>query len=126
MKVRDSLMDKPMFTAEQLIPASVAAKSFGSLRKKAKKIPQFITENGVVGEVLLDYQYYEELYGRLKKLEQLEEKQKSWEYALELNQIDGPYKPSPLLSEMIEKEIQGELSSDEIVKKLKQEYTQME
>src|SRR4051812_22852059 len=100
-------MDKPTFTADQLISASVAAKSFGSLRKKAKKVPQFITENGVVGEVLLDYQYYEELYGRLRKLEQLEEKRKSWEYALNLNQIDGAYKPSPLLSDMMEKEIKG-------------------
>lgn len=115
-----------MFTADQLIPASIAAKSFGSLRKKAKKIPQLITENGVVVEVLLDYQYYEELYGRLKKLEQLEEKRKSWESALNLNQIDGEYKPSHLLSDMMEKEIQGELSSDEIVEKLKQEYKQPE
>lgn len=122
MKVSDPSMDKPMFTADQLIPASVAAKSFGSIRKKAKKVPQFITENGVVEEVLLDYQYYEELYGRIRQLEQLEEKRKSWEYALNLNQIDGEYKPSHLLSDMMEKEIQGELTSDEIVEKLKQEY----
>ena len=115
-------MDKPTFTADQLISASVAAKNFGSLRKKAKEVPQFITENGIVGEVLLDYKYYEELYGRLKKLEQLEEKRKSWEYALNLNQIDGTYKPSPLLNDLMEKEINGELSSNEIVEKLKQTY----
>jgi hypothetical protein len=70
--VSDSLMEKPSFTADQLISASVAAKSFGALRKKAKQVPQFITENGVVGEVLLDYKHYEELYGRLRKLEEVE------------------------------------------------------
>lgn len=122
----DSMMKKPSFTADQLILASVAAKSFGSLRKKAKQLPQFITENGVVGEVLLDYKYYEELYGRLRKLEELEEKRKSWEYALDLNQLDGAYEPSPLLSDMMEKEIHGDLSSDEIVKKLKQVYKETE
>ncbi|OIK06468.1 antitoxin VbhA family protein [Bacillus sp. MUM 13] len=119
-------MEKPSFTADQLVSASVAAKSFGSLRKKAKHVPQFITDNGVVGEVLLDYKQYEELYGRLRKLEESEEKRKSWEQALELNQIDGHYEPSPLLSDMMEKEIQGELSSGEIVERLKQSYRQPE
>ena len=122
----DSLMEKPSFTTDQLISASVAAKSFGSLRKKAKQVPQFITENGVVGEVLLDYKYYEELYGRLRKLEELEEKRKSWDNAVHLNQLDGPYQPSPLLADMMEKEIQGVLSSDEIVEKLKQTYKELE
>jgi hypothetical protein len=60
-KVSDSLMEKRSFTADQIISASVAAKSFGALRKKAKQVPQFITENGVVGEVPLDYKHYEEL-----------------------------------------------------------------
>lgn len=125
-KVNEPLKDKPTFTAEQLIPASIAAKNFGSLRKKAKQAPQFITENGVVGEVLIDYQHFEELYSRLRKLEQQEEKRKSWEYALDLNQIDGVYKPSPLLSDLMEKEIHGEISSDEIIEKLKQSYKQDE
>jgi hypothetical protein len=119
-------MEKPSFTADQLISASVAAKSFGSLRKKAKMGPQFITDNGIVGEVLLDYKHYEELYGRLKKLEELEKKRKSWQFAQDINQIDGEYEPSQLLSDMMEKEIHGELSSNEIVKKLKQEYKQSE
>lgn len=119
-------MEKPSFTTDQLISASVAAKSFGSVRKKAKQVPQFITENGVVGEVLLDYKYYEELYGRLRKLEDLEEKRKSWENAISLNQLDGPYQPSPLLTDMMEKEIQGVLSSDDIVEKLKQTYKEPE
>ncbi|WP_071394821.1 antitoxin VbhA family protein [Bacillus tuaregi] len=124
--MNEPLKDKPTFTADQLIPATIAAKNFGSLRKKVKQVPQFITENGVVGEVLLDYQYYEEIYSRLRKLEQLEEKRQSWEYALDLNQIDGVYKPSPLLSELMEKETHGEISSDEIIEKLKQIYKQDE
>ncbi|HCX49594.1 MAG TPA: hypothetical protein DG757_11310 [Bacillus sp. (in: Bacteria)] len=122
----DSQIEKPLFTTDQLVPASIAAKSFGSLRKRAKKEPQFITENGVVGEVLLDYQTYESLYNSLKKLEKLEERRKSWEYAVDLNQIDGEYKPSPLLTGLMEKEIHGELSSDEIVKELKNAYKETE
>lgn len=117
-------MEKPSFTADQLTSASVAAKSFGSLRKRAKQVPQFITENGVVGEVLLDYKYYEALYGRLRELEDLEERRKSWGNALDLNQIDGPYEPSPLLSDMMEKEIHGEITSEEMVEKLKSAYKQ--
>jgi hypothetical protein len=119
-------MEKPKFTTDQLVPASHAAKSFGQLRKKAKYMPQYITDNGVVGEVLLDYQYFEELFGRLKEYEALEEKRKNWKYAVDLNQIDGPYKPSSLLDDLVEKKNQGKVSSDDIVKRLVEEYEERE
>jgi hypothetical protein len=48
------------------------------------------------------------------------------EYAIDLNQIDGEYRPSPLLADMMEKEIHGELSSDDMIEKLKQAYKQPE
>lgn len=52
------------------------------------------------------------------------EKRKAWSYALEINQLDGDYQPSSLLSSLMEKEILGEISADEIVKKLLQTYQQ--
>jgi len=66
-------MTKPVITKDQMIQSSVAAKQFGSLRKKAKKLPQFVTENGTIDTVVLDYNYYEEMYERLMELEAKEE-----------------------------------------------------
>ena len=64
---------KPTFTADQLVSSSVASKKFGELRKKAKQLPQFITENGAVDTVLVGYGYYEQLFERLSQLEEQEE-----------------------------------------------------
>jgi PHD/YefM family antitoxin component YafN of YafNO toxin-antitoxin module len=66
-------MTKPTFTADQLVSSSVASKKFGELRKKAKQLPQFITENGTVDTVLVGYDYYEQLFERLSQLEEQEE-----------------------------------------------------
>ena len=66
-------MDKPSFNTDQLTTASDAAKSFGTLRKRAKQLPQFITDNGKVDTVVLEYAYFEEMYARLKELEELQE-----------------------------------------------------
>jgi len=68
-----TVMDKPTFNKDQLITSSEASKRFGDLRKKAKNEPQFITENGNVETVVLDYCYFESLYIRLMELEQKEE-----------------------------------------------------
>lgn len=62
-------MTKPVITKDQMIQSSVAAKQFGRLRKKAKQLPQFVTENGVIDTVVLDYNYYEKMYERLMELE---------------------------------------------------------
>ncbi|MCL6443670.1 MAG: hypothetical protein K6T83_09480 [Alicyclobacillus sp.] len=66
-------MDKPLFTRDQLIPSSVASKNFGQVRKRAKELPQFISENGTVDTVVLDYDQYEKMYQRLRELEEKEE-----------------------------------------------------
>ena len=66
-------MRKPIITKDQMVQSSVAAKHFGSLRKKAKLLPQFITENGTIDTVVLDYNYYEEMYERLMEFEAKEE-----------------------------------------------------
>ncbi|MHB8984044.1 MAG: type II toxin-antitoxin system Phd/YefM family antitoxin [Carboxydocellales bacterium] len=66
-------MAKPTFTREQVISASHASKHFGDLRKRAKDLPQFISDNGDIDTVVLAYEYYEKLYLRLTELEALEE-----------------------------------------------------
>jgi hypothetical protein len=53
-----------------------------------------------------------------------EKKRKAWKFARSINQLDGEYKPSDILSELIEKEINGEITADEIVKLLVKKYTQ--
>ncbi|RED65436.1 type II toxin-antitoxin system prevent-host-death family antitoxin [Cohnella phaseoli] len=64
---------KPTLTVDQLITSSEAAKKFGDLRKKAKELPQFITDNGTVDSVLISYELFEQMYERLTQLEDEEE-----------------------------------------------------
>lgn len=66
-------MDKPVFSREQLIPAAVAAKKFGAVRRDAKKNTQFITDNGQVDSVVLGIEYYEQMFARLQELEEQDE-----------------------------------------------------
>lgn len=66
-------LEKPTFTKEQLITASLASKQFGELRKRAKIHPMFITDNGEVDTVVVGYEYFEQMFQRLKELEQQEE-----------------------------------------------------
>lgn len=68
------LMDSSIrLRPDQMIKASEAAKRFGYARKKAKDLPQFITENGNIDSVLMDYEYYLKMYQRLVELEAKEE-----------------------------------------------------
>lgn len=67
------VMTKPLITNDQMIKSTDAAKRFGSLRKKAKTLPQFITDNGTIDSVLIGYEYYEHMYERLIELEEKEE-----------------------------------------------------
>lgn len=66
-------MDKPSFTRDQLVPSSIASKNFGKVRKQARQIPQFISENGVVDTVVMGYDQFEKMYQRLYELEEKEE-----------------------------------------------------
>lgn len=52
----------------------------------------------------------------------LKENQEAWIYAVNLNQIDGAYHPSALLTAMMKDEIQGNITFEEIVNKLKETY----
>ena len=68
-------MKKPSFNVDQVSSASNAAKRFGEIRKKAKQLPQFISENNKVDTVVLDYAEYEKMYMELETLKEL-----AWEY----------------------------------------------
>lgn len=66
-------MERPNFNVDQMTSASDAEKQFGRVRKNAKLHPQAITDNGKIDSVILDYNYYEELYCRIQELEEQEE-----------------------------------------------------
>ncbi|MCP1311310.1 type II toxin-antitoxin system Phd/YefM family antitoxin [Paenibacillus tyrfis] len=68
----DTSMFKPTFHVDQLISSSEASKKFGEVRKKAKSLPQYITENGNVDTVILSYELFESMFQRLNQLEQRE------------------------------------------------------
>ena len=72
LKVGATMNEKPKFTADQLVPATIAAKNFGKIRGKAKINPQFITDNSEVDTVVLAYSEYETMYIRLQELEDKE------------------------------------------------------
>ncbi|MDR2860546.1 MAG: antitoxin VbhA family protein, partial [Elusimicrobiota bacterium] len=48
-------------------------------------------------------------------------KQKAWDYALGLIKIDG-LKPTPDFMDMVEKEIRGEMTLEDIEKRLNAKY----
>jgi len=65
------VIDKPRFNVDQVNSATYASKRFGEIRKKAKQLPQFISENNCVDTVVLDYKVYEEMYMELQALREL-------------------------------------------------------
>lgn len=67
------IMNKPSITKEQIVKSSEASKRFGQIRKKAKDTPLYITDNGNIDSVILGYEYFEKMYGRLIELEEKEE-----------------------------------------------------
>jgi hypothetical protein len=75
MKVEEGkvgiVIHKPHFNVDQVNSASYASKRFGEIRKKAKKLPQFISENNSIDTVVLDYKAYEEMYAELQALREM-------------------------------------------------------
>lgn len=59
-----------VFSADQIISASDAAKRFGELKKKAASKPQFILSGGKVEAVVMNFSQYE---SQMKRLQELEE-----------------------------------------------------
>lgn len=73
MKVGVAMNFKPVITKDQIVKCSVASKNFGQYRKKAKLEPIYISNNGNIDTVLLDYTYFEQMFQRISELEELEE-----------------------------------------------------
>ncbi|MCY6485434.1 hypothetical protein OW763_13955 [Clostridium aestuarii] len=69
-------MTKPSITKDQMVKSSEAAKRFGTIRKRAKDQPLYITDNGNIDSVLLGYEYFEKMYKRLMELEEKEEERR--------------------------------------------------
>ena len=65
-------LEKPTFTKDQLVSATTASKEFSSLRKRAKKSPQYISDRNGIDSVLLDYDAYESMYAELQYLRELQ------------------------------------------------------
>lgn len=53
-----------------------------------------------------------------------EEKQRAWSFAQGMSDIDGA-KPSPEMAEMIEQEIHGEITTEDIKHRLDEKYSKM-
>ncbi|WP_389222730.1 hypothetical protein [Cytobacillus mangrovibacter] len=95
------VMDKPRFNVDQVIPASIASRRFGEVRKNAKSLPQFISENNRIDSVILDYHQYEEMFRELETLREL-----TWELqiAQRLKQADANPNARYSLQEVMEED----------------------
>ncbi len=66
------VLEKPVFTKDQVVSATEASKSLSAIRKRAKRAPQFIADHNDIDTVIIDYAAYEEMYGALQYLHELE------------------------------------------------------
>ncbi|WP_039242732.1 type II toxin-antitoxin system Phd/YefM family antitoxin [Clostridium botulinum] len=66
------MLDKPIITKDKIVKSSQAAKQFGTIKKRAKDEPLFISDNGNIDTVLVGYDYFEKMYKRLMELEEKE------------------------------------------------------
>lgn len=66
------VLEKPVFTKDQVVSATEASKSLSAVRKRAKRAPQFIADHNDIDTVIIDYAAYEEMYGALQYLRELE------------------------------------------------------
>ena len=77
-------LDKPRFNVDQVIPASTASRRFGEVRRNAKLLPQFISENNRIDSVLLDYSQYEEMFMELEALREV-----AWELSIKARLVEA-------------------------------------
>ena len=66
------VLEKPVFTKDQVVSATEASKSLSTIRKRAKRAPQFIADHNDIDTVIIDYAAYEEMFGALQYLRELE------------------------------------------------------
>ena len=61
-------MSKPVFGRDQIVSATTVSKKFPEIRKRAKRMPQFVSDHNEIDTVILDYQAYEDMYSELNQL----------------------------------------------------------
>ena len=66
------VLEKPVFTKDQVVSATEASKSLSAIRTRAKRAPPFIADHNDIDTVIIDYAAYEEMYGALQYLRELE------------------------------------------------------
>lgn len=66
------VLEKPVFTKDQVVSATEASKSLSTIRKRAKRAPQFVADHNDIDTVIIDYAAYEEMFGALQYLRELE------------------------------------------------------
>lgn len=98
MKV--DVVEKPQFNVDQVIPASLAARRFGEVRKNAKLLPQFISENNRIDSVVQSYEDYEDMY---MELEFLREMSRDYNLSMRIQRAD-----SKLTNQYNLKEVMGD------------------
>ncbi|MDQ0175926.1 hypothetical protein [Bacillus chungangensis] len=108
------VIKKPNFNVDQVTSVSYAAKRFGEIRKKAKQLPKFISENNKVDTVVLDYIEYEKMYVELESLREL-----AWEYKVmrRIQEADENPNQSTSLRDVMEEDEYKEyrsMNADEI------------
>ena len=54
------------------------------------------------------------------------EKRKDWEFGININQLDGAWEPSKEFKELVEREIRGEITTDQMVAILVKKYTEID
>ena len=53
------VLEKPVFTKDQVVSATEASKSLSAIRKRAKRAPQFIADHNDIDTVIIDYAHNE-------------------------------------------------------------------
>jgi PHD/YefM family antitoxin component YafN of YafNO toxin-antitoxin module len=84
MKVSTVVMDKPVFSRDQMISATEISRNFKEVRQKAKNAPLAILERNGLSSVLINYDQYERIYEYVQQLEDEIVKLKALKGAAEL------------------------------------------
>lgn len=66
------VLGKPVFKKDQVLSTTEASESLSTIRKCPKWVPQFIGDHNDIDTVIIDYAAYEEMYGALQYLRELE------------------------------------------------------
>lgn len=63
-------MEKPLMDKDQLITATEVARNFAKVKEQAKIEPVYVLDHKEISLVILNYQDFENMYLRLRELEE--------------------------------------------------------